>query len=493
MSWDRLSKPKLNLTCYFWAQGRCNKSDEDCSYQHAHTNRIALPPKLHKHQQSLLTKRPASVPSLENQHAHTDPVTPPAKPQRYEESYTKTPVSVPKFQNEEITCYNWHHNGRCNLSDGDCPYVHWHTGKVSLRPGNIPRPTTSEKWHPANVPSASPVVPRLSHDENLAIERCAQNFDQQSQESGEGKLQYNKIAELLLNNETVSTTTPARLGSHSAVDPGRSLPFQPNQQNYSTHFPRPLSPAPFSTSPNNQSIVRTSESAPMSRDKEGQAAPVHHLGPDRGRRREQLSSDERYRRTFRDDSRSRRHAPYEIGRARGARPVAMFQGGAVHARTAHRSPERVYPTSPYNENVEAERFLSQSVPQQSPIQPAFRQPTSASHRSPSTQQVFRRPPQQSSFDVMIDRMVSMLAQEDIRVTHAQVRETLRRGPSRQSSFDTMIDRMVEMLAEEDFHVTHAQVQDLVLRLQQPTISPASVTMEEDTAERLETRHLRRFR
>ena len=489
MSSDRLSRPKLNLTCYFWAEGRCNKSDEDCGYQHRHTNRIALPPKTHRYQESL-TKTPASDPRLENQHAHTDRITPPARPQRHQESYTKTPVSVPKSQNEEITCYNWHHSGQCNLSDGDCPYVHWHTGKVSLHPGSIPKSTTGEQWHLANVPSASPVVPRLSRDEKLAIEKCAQDFDQQRQQAGEGKLQYNKTAEFLLNNnETVSTRTPARLGSHSAVDPGRTLLFQPNQQNYSTYFPRPVSPALFSTSPNNPSIVRTRESAPMSRDKEAQAAPVHHLGPERTRGRRRLSSDELYRRTFRDDSRTRRHAPYDINRARAARPVTTFEREDLHGRSSHRSQERIHP--------EVERFfgqsnLSQSVPEP-PRQPPVRQPTSASHRSPSTQQVFRRPPQQSSFDVMIDRMVAMLAQEDIRVTHAQVRETLRRGPSRQSSFDTMIDRMVEMLAEEGFRVTHAQVQDLVLRLQQPTISPASVTMEEDTAERLESRHLRRFR
>ena len=49
------------------------------------------------------------------------------------------------------------------------------------------------------------------------------------------------------------------------------------------------------------------------------------------------------------------------------------------------------------------------------------------------------------------------------------------SPSHQSSFNTMIDRMITMFAEEDMRATHDQVQDMVLRLQQPSISGASVT------------------
>ena len=85
----------------------------------------------------------------------------------------------------------------------------------------------------------------------------------------------------------------------------------------------------------------------------------NHLGPERTRRRQQLSSDELYRRTFRDDSRTRRHAPYEISRARAARPVAMFEGEEVHGRTAHRSPERVHPET---EHLPSQHNLGRSVP-----------------------------------------------------------------------------------------------------------------------------------
>ena len=56
----------------------------------------------------------------------------------------------------------------------------------------------------------------------------------------------------------------------------------------------------------------------------------------------------------------------------------------------------------------------------------------------------------------------------------------------------MVDRMVTMLAEEDIRASHDQVRDMVLRLQQPSISDASLAMEEDTAERNEARQSRRF-
>lgn len=215
---------------------------------------------------------------------------------------------------------------------------------------------------------------------------------------------------------------------------------------------------------NAQSTVGVRQPASMPYGQADQAASVeHHPGPVRTRRRQQLSPNELYRRTLRDDSRNARTAPYETGRARTARPIAKFEEADVHGMTAHEPPERFHrPTGAYNRNMEVERFLSRTdlrdpLPSQISHRTVFKRSTSAPQRSPSPQTRFYRAPS-----------------------------------SHQSSFDTMVDRMVTMLAEEDIRASHDQVRDMVLRLQQPSISDASLAMEEDTAERNEARQSRRF-
>lgn len=75
---------KLPQTCFFWNQGRCSKSDEECKYQHARTGVVA------------------PVPGAGD--------------------------------GQELTCYFWS-TGRCHLPARECHYAHFSTGQVAPAPG----------------------------------------------------------------------------------------------------------------------------------------------------------------------------------------------------------------------------------------------------------------------------------------------------------------------------------------------------------------------
>ena len=113
-----------------------------------------------------------------------------------------------------------------------------------------------------------------------------------------------------------------------------------------------------------------------------------------------------------------------------------------------RGPSESYdPTSSRDENMEAERFLSRADVRQSVTeQQRSEQPTSSANQQfSSSQPSFRQAtprwvaPQPSSFDIMIDRIVVMLAEEGIRATHEQVRDMVRR----------LEQRIVSLAEEED--------------------------------------------
>lgn len=82
---QRLRNPttKLPLTCFFWNNGRCTKSDEGCRYHHADTGVIARPPGTQG--------------------------------------------------DKELTCYYWS-RGQCELPAESCHYAHFFTGQVAPAP-----------------------------------------------------------------------------------------------------------------------------------------------------------------------------------------------------------------------------------------------------------------------------------------------------------------------------------------------------------------------
>lgn len=74
---------KLPLTCFFWNNGRCTKSDEECRFHHEDTGVVARPP--------------------------------------------GTPAD------QELTCYYWS-RGQCDLPAAACHYAHYDTGQVAPAP-----------------------------------------------------------------------------------------------------------------------------------------------------------------------------------------------------------------------------------------------------------------------------------------------------------------------------------------------------------------------
>ena len=252
----------------------------------------------------------------------------------------------------------------------------------------------------------------------------------------------------------------------SNVDPSHSVPVQPDSRQQLTYLPGQTSSTPFLTSPLHESIEGTRQPDSMSYGLDDPRASAYHRGPVRTARRQRMSSHERHRRTFRDHSRSRRTTPYGTSRGRSERPIDTFEDVNAHRMTGRGPSESHDPTGAHNENIEAERFLSradvrQSISEQRLDQPAFGRSTSASQQLPSSQPSFHQATPQWT-------------------------------PPHQSSFDTMIDRMVVMLAEENIHTTHEQVREMVLRLQQRSASLAPVNMGEDTAESNEGRQPRWF-
>ena len=155
MSLNTGLRPKFSTTCFFWAQGCCNKSAEECNFQHVWTDTIAPVP---------------------GQRGHT------------QQEYTQVTIAPPMEETEEITCYYWHHNGWCNLSDGDCQFVHWHTGRVASAPGSgPPQLSTGQPRQTSQVVApASSVVPGHINEEQFSIEGRVPAFDPQRQQAGEG-------------------------------------------------------------------------------------------------------------------------------------------------------------------------------------------------------------------------------------------------------------------------------------------------------------------
>ena len=348
MSSDRAARPKYNLTCYFWAHssGGCRNSDEECQYQHAHTGRIAFP-----------------------------------RSQRHQHEYTETAVPSPRIENEEITCYYWHQNGSCRLSDGDCRYAHWHTGRVALPPGSIHRASTGEQWHANNVALAPSGFPRLSMNERLARHQLVNDIDEQIHLAREGKFQANKnLNPFILKIGPVPTVASARSGFDRTADPDYSRPSQPYQQRFSTYSPREISSTPYPTSQTHQAIVRAPQSISMSYDPNASRAYAdrpgpddlrasgHRPGPQRTRRGHYLASEEAYRRTFREESRNHRSTPYVIPRPRTPRRTNFFDevdiNGVPIDETTERGPTPAtrahLPARTTNGTMEAERFLRQS-------------------------------------------------------------------------------------------------------------------------------------
>lgn len=160
MSSDQISRPqsyrpKSDLTCFFWSEGRCNKSAADCNYQHSHTGRIALP----------------------------------RNAVRHHDTYYSVAVPPPLTQNEEVTCYFWHNNGSCRLSDGDCPFVHWHTGKVATGPGGFLRTANAGRESETDQSeSTSSHVPRLTSDERREVDQYTEAFARQRAQGQARKL-----------------------------------------------------------------------------------------------------------------------------------------------------------------------------------------------------------------------------------------------------------------------------------------------------------------
>ena len=154
MSLNTGLRPKFSSTCFFWSQGCCNKYAEECNFQHVWTGTIAPVPGQRGYQQ---------------------------------QDYTQVAIAPPREETEEITCYNWHYNGWCHLSDGDCPFVHWHTGRVASAPGSGPQLSTGQQWQTSHVAPSPAVAPRQTIEDQEAIEHRVQASDQQTQQAGEGK------------------------------------------------------------------------------------------------------------------------------------------------------------------------------------------------------------------------------------------------------------------------------------------------------------------
>ncbi|KAF2248259.1 hypothetical protein BU26DRAFT_605758 [Trematosphaeria pertusa] len=75
-------------------------------------------------------------------------------------------VSLPKHFVAPITCFFWHHFGRCNKRDEDCAYAHWDTGYLAAAPINIVSATGSGGCLPSR---SMPGDPPYNHAQDLWI------------------------------------------------------------------------------------------------------------------------------------------------------------------------------------------------------------------------------------------------------------------------------------------------------------------------------------
>ncbi|KAI4163991.1 MAG: hypothetical protein LQ342_002488 [Letrouitia transgressa] len=123
---DVTDSPSKQFTCYFWPQdGKCKRSDEECTYAHHDTGIVANPPK------DVMTSASATSRST---------------------TTTMTPAQHLDVDTKSLTCYFYSRSGRCNKPDDECAYAHFDTGIVAENPC---QPLVPEKGQKKLLPNVS--------------------------------------------------------------------------------------------------------------------------------------------------------------------------------------------------------------------------------------------------------------------------------------------------------------------------------------------------
>ena len=148
--------PSRSLTCYFWARNRkCNRTDEDCSYAHYDTGTVARPPPgitvFDDSKDSAASipfsktltcyfwdkDKKCSRSDEECAYAHYDTGTvahPPPQVVTTSAPTSNTEVSASTVPSKNLTCFFYARDGKCNRSDSECRYAHYHTGITANNP-----------------------------------------------------------------------------------------------------------------------------------------------------------------------------------------------------------------------------------------------------------------------------------------------------------------------------------------------------------------------
>lgn len=99
--------------CFFWTQGTCKFSDDECMYAHYPIN------------------RGTDLPEWRDRGRRDDPSN------SFRQDST-TNARIPKVSDKQLECYYWRYTDFCKYSEDDCLYAHHSTGRVKDLPG-MPR------------------------------------------------------------------------------------------------------------------------------------------------------------------------------------------------------------------------------------------------------------------------------------------------------------------------------------------------------------------